>query len=719
MSTPLSRRAFLQLTLASLFAGCLPPKGSPDFAGGHSAPDAFSIVTPLPPVTTSLPDSLQPPAANKTAAEFLSAWAADNYDAMFNLLSRSVRSNVSRDTFRAGYAQAFTAATATSVEPYLLSLLRDGTQAQAVFRARWQTTLFGPLDFDYSLPMVWEQAGWRVVWTQALILPQLTQERRLALIPDQRPDRGNIYDQNGLGLAVNGPRVIIGIVPGQLVDEAEVLTEVSRLTAVPPETIRNKLAAARPDWFVPIANVSPEVSINNNDLLSSLAGVNRRERTARYYKAGELAAHLVGYIGAIPTDEQQNWRLKGYQGDELVGRTGVEAWSEDVLAGKPGARLAILNRDGKTVFDLARTDAQRAGSIYLTVDQVLQADAERILGRQLGAMVVLDSRTGFVLAMASYPRFNPNLFVNGIDQATWTALSTDPNRPFVNRCTVGVYPPGSVFKIVTIAAALEKLNLTYDASFYCTGTWNRLGDQFVKTCWLKSGHGRINLQDGLTQSCDSVFYDVGLALHEINPNILPDLGRAFGLGKLTGITGVEETTGLMPDPDWKQKELGESWFPGDTVNMAIGQGFLLVTPLQIAGLLAAVGNRGTLYKPQLIQRIANPANTEQVSQPQIVGQLPVSPENLAVIRTGLERVVSGPRGTARKAFAGAPFTAAGKTGTAESGQEQPHAWFAGYCPAESPEIAIAVILEHAGEGSQAAAPLFRQMAEAYFDRQTE
>jgi penicillin-binding protein 2 len=245
-----------------------------------------------------------------------------------------------------------------------------------------------------------------------------------------------------------------------------------------------------------------------------------------------------------------------------------------------------------------------------------------------------------------------------------------------------------------------------------------LGDEFVKTCWLETGHGHISLQDGLSQSCDVVFYDVGLALQNADPQLLPDAARAFGLGTATSIAGVEETAGLVPDPAWKLAQKAESWFPGDSVNLAIGQSYLLATPLQIANMLAAVGNGGTLYRPQLVRRIVEPIGPEQVNQPEALARLSVSPEHLAAIRRGLEGVVGG-RGTAREAFEGAIFTAAGKTGTSETGQEEPHAWFAGYAPADAPQVAVAVLLEHAGEGSKKAAPLFRQVVEAYFARQSD
>jgi penicillin-binding protein 2 len=708
MNGRLPRRVFLKLVLASLASACAP---------AEVPPLPITIVPPPTPTPTPLPTPTPtpPPSADGAAAAFLAAWSAGDYATMYDLLNDADRLSMSQDQFRARYLNALSEATATAIRAELRSLLHNGPRALAGFRTEWQTTLFGPLEFDNSMPLLWEGGRWAVDWSSTLVLPQLGDGLKLALL-DQTPIRGNIYDQGGLGLAVDGQLVTIGIVPGWIEDEATVITQLNLITGVAPEIIQDKIANSQPDWFVPIADVSPEVSINNDEVLSSLAGVTRRERTVRVYKGGELASHLVGYLGTIPPDQLAAWQARGYRGDELVGRASVEGWGEPYLAGRRGGRLVTLTKHNEEVTQVAEVAPRPGGSIYLTVDKALQADAERILGQRPGAIVVLDPNTGFVLAMASYPRFDPTPFATGLDQEAWTALNANPNRPLVGRGTQGAYPPGSVFKVVTMAAGMEKLGLTADSTFFCTGTWDRLGDEFVKTCWLETGHGHINLQDGLTQSCDVVFYDVGLALHNADPQILPDVARAFGLGTVTGIAGVEETPGLVPDPAWKLTEKGESWFPGDSVNLAIGQSYLLTTPLQIANLLGAIGNGGTLYRPQLIQRIVEPIGPEQVNQPEILARLPVSPEHLAVMRSALEGVVSGPRGTAREAFEGATFTAGGKTGTSETAQEKPHAWFAGYAPADSPQIAIAVILEHAGEGSKEAAPVFRQMSEAYFTR---
>ncbi len=698
------RRAFLKLGLALLASACAPERAPASLAIVWSSP------TPSPPPTPT-----PHPSPDGTSAAFLAAWSVSDYHTMYDLLIEADRLDMSRDQFSARYLNTLREATVTAVRAELRSLLHDGPRARASFRVEWQTILFGPLEFDNTMTLLWQGSRWAVDWSSSVVLPQLGDDLKLILL-DQVPIRGNIYARDGLGLAVDGDLVTVGVVPGWIDDEATVIAHLSAITGMASNVIQGKIANSQPDWFVPIADVSAEVSISNDELLSALVGVTRRERTVRVYKGGNLGAHLVGYLGTIPPDHLEAWQERGYRGEEMVGRAGVEGWGEPCLAGRRGGRLVTLNEHNEEVAQVAEAIPRPGGSIYLTIDKALQADAEHILGQRPGAIVALDPHTGFVLAVASHPSFNPGLFAAGIDQKTWAALNADPNRPLLGRGTQGAYPPGSVFKIVTMAAGMEKLGLTADTPFFCSGTWDRLGQKFIKTCWLKTGHGNINLQDGLTQSCDVVFYDVGLALHNADPRILPNMARAFGLGSVTGIVGVEETSGLVPDLAWKVAEKGESWFPGDTVNLAIGQGYLLTTPLQIANLLAAVGNGGTLYRPQLIQRIVEPAGPEQVSQYEVLTRLPVATEHQSVIRTALEGVVSGAKGTARQAFEGLAFTAAGKTGTAETGREEPHAWFAGYAPADSPQIAIAVVVEHAGEGSQEAAPLFRQLAEAYFTR---
>lgn len=707
MVSRMSRRTFLKLALASLASSaCAPTDGSLQ----GQMPFAQRVVAAQGnPVPTSLPS------ADGTAAAFLAAWSSGDYAAMYQLLTDADRAKISFEEFKGRYFTALREATAVGIYAELRSLLSEGQQATAGFHVDWQTALFGRLKIDSLMPLQWENGHWAVDWSSRLVHPQLNDDYLMVRL-DRVPMRGHIYDRNGLGLAVQGPVVSIGVVPGRIKDKQAVLAALTAVTGLRAEDIEAKIDSARSDWLVQLANIDPQVSVANDKMLSALDGIVREETKVRVYRSGTLAAHLIGHMGAIPPAELSQWQARGYRGDEKVGLTGIEGWGESYLAGRRGGRLTILTSQYQEVAQLAEAPARPGDNIYLTIDKGLQADAENILGQRRGALVVLDPNTGFVLAMATYPRFDPNIFVKGADVATWNQLEYDLARPLVDRGSQEAYFPGSVFKLVTMMAGMQKLGLTANSTFTCTGTWNRLGNQFVKTCWKKEGHGVINLMDGLTQSCDVVFYEIGLALQKLDPFILPQVARACGLGKPTGIEMPGEAAGVVPDPDWKMEEWGQDWYPGETVNMAIGQGDIKTTPLQIARLMAAIANRGTLYRPQLVQRIVERGGTERLSQPQVVGQLPATPEQLAVIRSALEGVVSGPGGTARFVFEGASFSAAGKTGTAETDQEKPHAWFAGYSPVDAPQIVVVVILEQAGEGSKEAAPVFRQMVEAYYSR---
>jgi len=365
--------------------------------------------------------------------------------------------------------------------------------------------------------------------------------------------------------------------------------------------------------------------------------------------------------------------------------------------------------------------------VYTTLRRDFQLQVQEILRERTGAIVVLDTNSGAVLAMASSPNFDPNVFINPSARVEREALLFDSRRPLFNRATQGTYPLGSVFKVVTMAAALEAGGFTPESLYTCTGVWSELGPTAVKRDWLAGGHGTLNLVQGLERSCDPFFYHVGLELANLDFEMLPEYARAFGLGQPTGIEGVAEVGGLVPDPDWKLENHDEVWTSGDTVNMAIGQGFLTVTPLQVVRYFAAVANGGTLYRPQVISRIGAAADgsaPEEIIEPEAVGTLPVSEENLNAIRQGLEGAAQRAGGTATHRFTGLSIPVAGKTGTAQAPGETslPHAWFGGYAPSNchtlpegcEEQIAVIVLVENTGEGSTFAAPMFRQVVEAYF-----
>ncbi len=677
---------------------------------GLPSPQANPTEAPTP--TPNLPP------ADETAYHFLEAWEQGDYLTMYDLLSYEAQDKYSEVDFVATYQETASEAAILEVHPRILAAYQPGTQAEVAFTTTVHTALVGDFEVQNQMLLSYEDDMWGVDWSPALIFPQLSDETLVRLVP-RVPSRGNIYDRNGLGLAVQGELAEVGVIPGQIEDEAALLAQLSALLGQPADALQSRYAEAKPDWYVPLGEIDAETAQTYYATLSAMPGVAMREAWTRSYREEIVAPHLVGIVGPIASEEADLWREQGYSGDEMVGWLGLERWGESYLAGQRGGRLEILTRDGQQVAVLVDQPARQSSSLYTTFDRTFQQRVQEILGQRLGAIAVLEADTGRVLALATYPLFDPNPFAQGISAAQWQALQGDYRRPLVNRATQGTYPPGSVFKVVTMAAGMGEGGLAANSSFLCRGTWTGLGPNWPKTCWLRSGHGNISLERALTVSCDITFYQVGLLLNGVGQHVLPDYARAFGFGASTGIE-VEENPGLVPDPAWKIQAKGEGWSPGDSVNLAIGQSELLVSPLQVAVMMAAVGNGGTLYRPQVVEMIASdPNEPDWILEPVAAAQLPVSAKTLAVIQESLRRVTSAPEGTAYQPFQGLSLAVAGKTGTAESGQQDPHAWFAGYAPADDPEIAIAVIVEHAGEGATYAAPLFRAVVEAYYEIEPE
>ncbi len=663
--------------------------------------------TPAPTATPNLPP------ADEVAYAFLQAWERSDYPVMYSLLSPDAQQKYSEDEFTAYYQEIVDEATLLNVTPQILAAYQPGTRAEISFATSFRSALAGDFIVQNQMALSYVEGRWGIDWSPALIFPQLSDDTFVHMTT-RVPARGNIYDRNGLGLAVQGDRVEIGVVPGKILDEPNLLAQLSAILGRTTADLQALYAGVPADWYVPLGQISAEAAQAYYEILSSLPGVELKAAWSRAYRSELIAPHIVGVVGPIPEEEVEVWRAQGYTGDEMVGQMGLEMWGEPYLAGEKGGHLEILTKKGQQVAVLANKLSQESHSLYTTFDREFQKKVQDILGKRLGAIAVLEAKTGRVLALATYPNFDPSLFASGISNQQWQILQADGRRPLVNRATQGTYPPGSVFKTVTMSTALEKGGLTRESDFICLGTWTGLGPTWPKTCWVRSGHGHIQLDKALTVSCDITFYQVALLLNGIDQNLLPSFARQFGLGQTTGIE-IEENPGLVPDPAWKLQTKGEGWAPGDTVNLGIGQSEIQATPLQLARMMAAVGNGGTLYRPQVVEMIASdPTHPDLTFQPAVVGQLPISAENLAIIQDSLAKVTSAEYGTAYEAFKGLTLTVAGKTGTAESGQNLPHAWFAGYAPANDPEIAIAVIVENSGEGATYAAPLFRQVVEAYF-----
>lgn len=742
------RIALYALSLVLILGACLPqPTPTP-------LPPADTTVTQLPSETSQPGPTLEPsptptqfaPGADGVATAYLRAWEQGDLLGMYSLLSRTSQGMIDKATFAKRYEDAQRTATATKIETKPLAILQQDDRAEVAFQLTWHTALLGDIQREMSMPLVYEGGRWAVSWSDALILPELGGGNSLQL-EYHIPARANIYDRNGLGLAIEGTAVTLGVVPGNIEDEPTLLALLSDILGAPAEEIQSRYGASEPTWYVPLGDAPQDAIMPHLDALRPFldsGGLQMRERKTRLYRDGGVAPHVTGYTSAIPAEELEEWMAQGYRGDERVGVAGLEAWGEPYLGGGRGGTLILVSPNGDPLRTILDVPAQANRSVYTTLDKEFQSAMEAMLAEaieshpdgQAGALVVMDVNTGHVLAMASYPDYDPNLFdpINPASSSGLRILLNDSRQPLINRAAQEIYPAASVFKIVTISAALLSNAYLADSRYTCTGVWDRLGPAYIKTDWLEGGHGNITLRQALTYSCDPYFYDVGYTLDQVDSFLIPETARAFGLGAPTGIQGILEEPGIVPDPEWKLTTYNEAWLRGDSVNMAIGQGFVAVTPLQIVNMLAAVANGGTLYRPQIVQRIGEGGDApEEVLESETIGELPVSAEQLDVIRGSLYAVTTQSGGTAVHRFRGIPVPVAGKTGTAEvpsvlredgTLNDEPTAWFAAYAPAaptpdfidipDEPEIAIAVVIENSGEGADVAAPIVRRIVELYF-----
>jgi penicillin-binding protein 2 len=650
------------------------------------------------------------------ARRFLDAWQRSDYAAMYAMLSSRAQTVVTREEFEQRYQAIEAEASIYEFSTNLVATgLLDPAHAAADFDVFYKTRLAGDLEFRPRLLFVLENDQWRLDWTPATIIPALADNNRLRLFL-RTSTRGVIYDRNGEILATQGAIVQLGVVPGQIKEEATVHGLLGELLKLPGEQIKEKYANQPADWFIPIGEIPFETAQQRYDQLANTPGISMRERATRRYPSGVVASHLVGYTGPVNADELTALGERGYQEQDRVGKLGLENWGEEILAGKKGGRLTVLSPDGQEIATLADTPAVQSRSLTLTLDLALQRACEEALGERLGAIVVLDVATSRVLAMASWPRFDPNAMSNELDGQQRLAVASQPGQPLLNRAVQGVYPCGSTMKPITMAAGLEQGLVATNSPFSCPGIWSKLN--IPMRCW--KAHGPIDLYQGLVESCDVVFYEIGLGLYrkgnDGQQELLQSMARAFGLGQPTGVE-VDEAAGLLPDNQWKQAQLGEIWTPGDTVNMSIGQGFLQTTPIQMANATAAIANGGTLHRPSLVLRVTDVTNNQppEEFQTETLGTLPVRPEHLNTIRRAMTDVSTPPKGTASGVFGNFPIKVAGKTGTAEAGPTRnPHAWFTCYAPADQPQIAVCAMFEHAGEGSAVAAPAVKAVLERYF-----
>ncbi|MDP2966483.1 MAG: penicillin-binding transpeptidase domain-containing protein [Pelolinea sp.] len=656
------------------------------------------------------------PKVDDTARAFLSAWESENYDAMYQQLSSASQQTVSAEDFSSFYKETAVNMNLQSLKTEFISSTTNPDSATAKYSASFTTGIFGSFEREIDMPMVLEKGAWKVSWDRGLVMPELAGGNRLQVESTGAP-RGAIYDRNGEPIADQTTAYALAIIPNQIEDGKEgiLLNQLSKLTGRTTEAIQESYADIRlTNWYVPVGEASEAEVQANWNVLSTLGGLQLSEFTSRYYYNGGIAPQALGYVQPIPEEQVDEFRLKGYFGNEDVGQAGLEKYAEDALAGKAAASLYVADANNQIISRLNQADPRPPQNITTTIDKNLQIEAQKALLGFKGAIVVMEVETGRVLAMASSPGFDPNLFEpdnrNSAEQLA--GMLNDGQQRLLNRASQGSYPAGSIFKIIGMAAALESNLYTPETTYYCSSYFEELpGERFKDWTVDKElpPSGTLTLVQGLMRSCNPWFYHIGLDLfRQKGATYLSDMSRGFGLGSATGIEQVAENEGQIVDPK----------SDGDAVQQGIGQGNMLVTPLQVARFTAAIANGGTLYRPQIIEGITNASGENVVTfVPESNGTLPVSEATLEAIRTGMRAVVRSKTGTAHIPLGDLGIPIYGKTGTAENPLGDAHAWFTGFTSTprtDRPDIAVTVIVENAGQGSEIAAPIFRRVIETYY-----
>ncbi|MBF0528172.1 MAG: penicillin-binding protein 2 [Deltaproteobacteria bacterium] len=547
-------------------------------------------------------------------------------------------------------------------------------------------------------------------------------------IQDIAPGRGLIKDRNGVILADNRPSYELTMIKEDIGDTKVLATKLSRLIGMPFENVmaRFELLRGKP-IFEPVvifAGLSQENLVALETHRYELPGVNIQVKPQRIYPLDRMASHVIGYLGEITQSQLERDDFREHRMGDLAGQSGVEREWDQYLYGARGKHRMEVDASGRCLRIIKRLDPSPGYDLKLTLDSRLQRLAQEALGDKVGAIVALDPNNGEILAMVSTPTYSQNDFVDGISQEKWKELLDNPLHPLENRTIGGQYPPGSTFKIVTATAALEEGVITPETILSCNGEYP-MGDT-VFHCYLAGGHGAVHMHRALRESCDVYFYELG---RRLGIERLAKWARAFGLGQKSGLGLPNERPGVVPDREWKKEKYGTAWRPGETLPVAIGQGYNVTTPLQMAQVVAVAANGGTLYRSHIVQRIAD-ADGRVIRDftPEVVHNLNLKPQTVDVIRRGLAAVVNEPGGTGGLAKLD-DVAVGGKTGTAQvvtmkkfqswSKKNLPvkyrdHAWFVAFAPVQKPQIAVAVLIEHGGHGGSAAAPIAKQVLDAFF-----
>jgi penicillin-binding protein 2 len=717
-------RGFIAAAVILMLAGCA--------SGGEAAPALAPILQ-------------RPQTPEDVATRFLDLWKAGDYPAMYALLSPQSQAQVSLPVFQTAYQDALAIINPTEITYALLSSRIQGASAEVLYNLSFVAPVFGTIpDNERTMRLVQSGNGWGIAWSTMDIINGMVTGSRIDL-SSRRSPRAEIYDRNGSVLVEQGGTLTALYAAQQDMPNVDACLDLlARVLMRHRYDLERYFARFNPETLFYIGEIDAETDAAEGQTIRSTCGVSSSfERQTRRYVGYGGAAQVTGYISFIPQDQVESYAARGYASGELVGRTGVEREFEEFLAGAPEKVLRVISPANIVLRELAGRAGTDPLPVTLTIDRQLQMAAAQAVAdaynyaypsgnwgspvHSPGAgVVVLDVKTGAVRALVSFPYFDPGLFnpdTPALAQyPTWIAdLQSDPRQPFTNRVTQQQYFPGSTFKIVTTAAAASE-GVMNEPTFDCQIEWDgreRYGDSSSpRYDWRRfelpdspfsKPAGPVTMSQALMASCNPFFYEMGARLFLRGPDTLTRYARQMGFGAATRINVLPEVSGSLPPT--ASVEQG--------INEAIGQGGVQVTLIQMARMVAAIANGGTLYRPYLVERIGGQDGTKPIFQgePEAAGSIGLSDEALAVVREGMCGVVSNTElGTASFVFTGAAYTVCGKTGTAQSGRIEPYGWFVAYAPAENPEIAIAAMVEFSREGSETAAPIIRRILDAYFQQ---
>ncbi len=550
-------------------------------------------------------------------------------------------------------------------------------------------------------------------------LRELSEKNRIRIRAAAAP-RGILFDRNGIPLVDNRPAFTLSLIPREMENRPAVIARLAILLRIPASDLEEALARVPADSYRPVRvrrGLTMEEVAKVEEWRLELPGVAVEVEPQRVYPRSRFAAHLLGYVREANEEQLRQGRLR--RGD-LVGQSGLERLLDDYLRGRDGGERIEVDALGRPIQVMRRQEPDPGAHVVTTLDRRIQDIAERAMGDHAGAVVVLDPRSGDVLALASSPAFDLDRFTGALAREAWLRLVNDPRHPLLNRAIQSQYAPGSIFKIVVAAAALQEKTITPFDRLRC-GPSFQLG-QWVFRNWEDRDWGEIDLHQAIVRSCNTFFYQLGL---KVRIDAIVRYAQAFGLGRPTGIDLPGEKLGLIPSPSFKRERFGQPWHPGDTVNVSIGQGQVLTTPLQIARMMAAVANGGILWRPRLVQRVeSSEGRLLHAEEARVDGRVDLSPVVWAFLQRSLWAVVNDGGTGAAARLPGVEV--AGKTGTtqivgrsdagrAPAGRNfQDHAWFAAFAPVQDPEVVVVVLVERGGKGGQAAAPVAREILQGIF-----